>query len=188
MDIYLIRHSRVDIAPGSCYGQLEVPLLHSCGNEFAGTLAKLPELETVWTSPLERCRSLAEHIAGANRRILVIDPRWSELDFGRWEGKLWKEISRKESDPWASDYWNVAPPEGETYRQLHERVNEALWDLTVQPAQRVAVVSHAGPIRAALAQCKGLQPDRYHKFALSNGSVTLLNWSEKGWRLKYLNR
>ncbi len=188
MDIYLIRHTRVDIASGVCYGQLEVPLLLSCGNEFAGTLAKLPELETVWTSPLKRCRSLAERIAGPNRKILVIDPRWSELDFGRWEGKLWNQINRKESDRWANDYWNVAPPEGETYRQLYERVAKALWVLTVQSAQRVAVVSHAGPIRAALAQCMGLQPDQYHQFALNNGGVTLLNWSKKGWRLKYLNR
>lgn len=183
----MIRHTAPDVAPGVCYGRLDVALPPSCGDEFDEIVAKLPEVEGVWTSPLERCRSLAERIVGPNREI-SIDPRWSELDFGRWEGRSWNEIDRKESDPWADDYWNVAPPQGETYRQLYERVAEALGNLTEQPVQRVAVVSHAGPLRAALAQCLGLQSDRYHEFALDYGGVTLLDWSEDGWRLKYLNR
>lgn len=184
----MIRHTAPDVAPGICYGRLDVGLRPSCANEFDPIAAKLPEVEAVWTSPLARCRVLAERIAGSNRTRPVVDPRWSELDFGRWEGKPWHEIDRKESDPWANDYWNVAPPGGETYRQLNERVAGALWDMTVQAAQRVAVISHAGPIRAALAQCLGLQPARYPNIALDYGGVTLLDWSDDGWRLKFLNR
>lgn len=184
----MIRHTAPDVAPGVCYGRLDVALRPSRGDAFDPIVAKLPDLEAVWTSPLARCRSLAERIAGPNRKTPRVDPRWSELDFGRWEGKSWSEIDRKESDPWAHDYWNVAPPGGETYRRLYDRVAEALGNLTAQPVQRVAVVSHAGPIRAALAQCLGLQPDQYHDIALDYGGVTLLDWSDDAWRLKYLNR
>lgn len=188
MDLYLIRHTRPDVKTGVCYGQLDVPLLPSYEEEFAEVAGKLPIVEIVYTSPLLRCRLLAQHLAELHQARVAVDSRWSELDFGEWEGRAWNEIDRKESDYWANHYATHAPPKGESYRHLYERVSESLWALVAQSQKRTAVVSHAGPIRAALAQCEGMAAENYPTLTLREGAVSLLNWNGERWQLKYMNR
>lgn len=188
MDLYLIRHTRAHVETGICYGQLDVPLLPSYEEEFAEVVGKLPIVEIVYTSPLVRCRLLAQRLAELHRARLAIDSRWSELDFGEWEGRAWSEIDRKESDYWATHYFTQAPPKGESYRHLYERVSESLRALVAQSQKRAAVVSHAGPIRAVLAQCMGMAAEKYPTLTLGEGAVSLLNWNGEKWHLKYMNR
>jgi alpha-ribazole phosphatase len=77
---------------------------------------------------------------------LALDPRLWEMDFGDWEGMRWDEIRRTHSDPWANDPWNIAPPGGETFAAVHERVASVIRE--TGPGNS-ALVCHAGPIRAA---------------------------------------
>ncbi len=190
MHLYLIRHTRPQIEAGLCYGQLEVPLAPTCVEDCAAVAARLPPVEAVWTSPLARCRTLAETIAARVDAAPVADARLRELGFGEWEGRRWETISRGESERWAADYWNVSPPGGETYREFYERVGLALEEILACGAQHVAVVTHAGPIRAALARCLRLEPRRYPEIDLDYGGINLLHADGAGrgvWRLEYLN-
>ena len=102
--------------------------------------------------------------------------------------QTWSEIDRKESDYWAAHYITHAPPKGESYRDLYERVSESLGALVAQSQKRTAVVIHAGPIRAVLTQCVGIATENYPTFALKEGAVSLLNWNGEKWHLKYMNR
>ncbi len=190
MDLYLIRHTRPQIEAGLCYGQLEVPLAPTCVEDCAAVAARLPPVEAVWTSPLSRCRTLAEAIGMRVGVAPVADERLRELGFGEWEGRRWETIGREESERWAADYWNVSPPGGETYRELYERVGLALEEILACHAQRVAVVTHAGPVRAALARYLQLELRRYPETDLDYGGINLLRGDgtdRAGWRLEYLN-
>lgn len=187
MDLYLIRHTRLKIAPGLCYGRLEVPLAPNCAEDCSAVAARLPVVEAVWSSPLARCHTLATVIGARTGVTPAIDERLRELYFGAWEGRQWDTIDRGESERWAADYWNVAPPGGETYRELYERIALALAEILACGAQRLAVVTHAGPIRAALAHCLKLEPQRYHVMHLEFGGITLLRGDRERWRLEYLN-
>lgn len=187
MDLYLIRHTQPQIEAGLCYGESEVPLAPTSATDCATVAARLSALEAVWTSPLARCRTLADAIGAHARLAPVVDQRLCELRFGEWEGRRWETIDREESERWAADYWKVAPPGGETYRALYERVGMALADILACPAQRVAVVTHAGPIRAALAYCLQLEPQHYPDFKLEYGGINLLRGEGVGWHLEYLN-
>lgn len=187
MDLYLIRHTQPTIVTGVCYGQIDVALAPGYEAEFPRIVGKLAGVEAVWSSPLARCRALAQRICACYCVELAIDPRLAELHFGEWEGTRWDMIDREQSDRWAQDYWNTAPPGGETYRQLYERVSRALSDISRQDARRVAVVSHAGPIRAALACCLRLQPERFQAFRVAYGGIVLLRGSDDHWELEYLN-
>lgn len=190
MDLYLIRHTRPKIEAGVCYGQLEVPLTPTYVEDCAKVAARLPSVEAVWTSPLARCRTLAEAI-GVRRGVLpVTDARLRELGFGEWEGRRWETIDRAESERWAADYWNASPPGGETYRDLYERVGLALGEILASHAQRVAVVTHAGPIRAALVHGLRLEARRYPDIKLDYGGINLLRVdaaNDTAWHLEYLN-
>ncbi len=190
MDLYLIRHTRPQIEAGLCYGQLDVPLASTCVEDCAATAARLPSVDAVWTSPLARCCTLAEAIGTRVGMAPVADERLCELGFGEWEGRRWDTIGRDECERWALDYWNLSPPGGETYRELYERVGLALEEILAFPVQHVAVVTHAGPVRAALARCLHLDPRRYPEIKLEYGGINLLHVDgadSTHWRLEYLN-
>lgn len=190
MDLYLIRHTRPQIEAGLCYGQLEVPLAPTCVEDCAAVAARLPAVEAVWTSPLARCRALAAAIGTRVGVTPVADARLRELGFGEWEGRRWESIGEDESGHWGADYWNVSPPGGESYRELYERVGLVLAEIVACDARRVAVVTHAGPIRATLARYLQLEPRRYPELELDYGGINLLHADAAGeaaWRLEYLN-
>ena len=187
MDLYLIRHTRPVGEVGRCYGRLDVQLAPTQASDCVAVTERLPAIQALWSSSLTRCRVLAEAIGARDGVTPRIDERLCELQFGEWEGRRWDEIDRGQSDRWAADYWNVAPPGGETYRELYERVGAALAEILTCNTSSIAVVTHAGPIRAALAQCLQLEPKRYAEVGLDHGRICLLRTNGAGWRLEYLN-
>lgn len=150
--LYLIRHTKPDIAPGVCYGQLDPDVAGSFEEEADNVLRCLPPLELVLASPLLRAKRLGECLAQKNRCELRSDPRLMEKHFGAWEGKSWDDIARNEVDAWAADVMNYAPPGGESAQQVMQRVQGFLRDLAQLPQRHIALVAHGGSIRAMLAQ------------------------------------
>ncbi|MEM8658746.1 MAG: histidine phosphatase family protein, partial [Pseudomonadota bacterium] len=138
MGLTFLRHPKVD-APGICYGQSDVPLAAGSADAIARAVLQVPSGARILSSPAARCLALAQALDGP----LTVEPRLQELSFGAWEGRPWAEIDRAESDPWAEDPQNRAPPGGETFTQLSMRVTEAL-----RGVDNAIIVTHAGPIRA----------------------------------------
>lgn len=150
MPLILLRHTRPAVAPGLCYGRSEIDLADDFEPALAAILRDLPPLAQVTTSPLGRCRRLAERIAAARGLPLAEDPRLAEIDFGAWEGRPWRDLPRPELDAWAADFHHARPHGGETIAELAVRVAAALAELDADgPA--VLWVSHAGVARAACA-------------------------------------
>ncbi|MDO9012895.1 MAG: alpha-ribazole phosphatase family protein [Gallionella sp.] len=169
--LYLIRHTTPDIAPGLCYGQLDIDVSDSFEEEAANVLHWLPPLDIIISSPLLRTRRLAKFLATtANCKLersgrnvssghrtayplrVQTDLRLMEKHFGAWEGRAWDDIERTEIDAWAADVMGYAPPCGESAQQLMQRVQALLRDLAQLPRQNIALVAHGGTIRAILAQ------------------------------------
>lgn len=90
---------------------------------------------------------LAEHLELAPN----YDGRLLELDFGDWEGRPWGDIPRSESDPWSADFVNQSPPRGECYFALQSRVVDFLEEKRLRGVSHLAIITHSGVIRAALA-------------------------------------
>ena len=149
--LYLIRHTTPANASGTCYGQLDIELSLNFHNEAAEVLDWLPALELIITSPLLRTRRLAEHLAQSRQCELRSDSRLMEMHFGDWEGKNWDDISRHVIDAWSADVLNYVPPNGESARQMMQRVQEMLHEVVQLPQQTIALVAHGGSIRAVLA-------------------------------------
>lgn len=144
MRVLWLRHPRPAAAAGLCYGRLDIAEGRAAAAEIAAALAATPPVRAVIASPARRCRELARRLAARDGVAIRFDPRLLELDFGRWEGRHWHAIDRAESDPWAADPLNRAPPGGEPFAALLSRVSEAL----AVAADGAALVCHAGPIRA----------------------------------------
>jgi len=150
--LYLVRHTTPDISPGICYGQTDIGVTNSFEVEANKVLNWLPALDLILTSPLLRTRKLADYLAQSQRCKVNNDARLMEKHFGAWEGCAWNDIPRHEIDEWAGDIMNYVPPDGESAQQLMQRVQDFLLDLEKLPEQHIALVAHAGSIRALLAQ------------------------------------
>jgi len=148
MGLILVRHTRPDIAPGLCYGQTDMDVADTFADEAAAVLAALPQARRVVSSPLRRCRLLAQRIADAAGLPLDIDERLKEIDFGAWEGRPWAELPKREIDAWADNFLHARPHGGESVAMLKSRVDAALADWSARDGS-TAIVTHAGVIRVA---------------------------------------
>ena len=87
--------------------------------------ALAPKIAAVVTSPLQRCVSTGEVIAAAlGDPPMSVDPDLIECDFGEWEGRTYAEVRARWPQEMAA--WHastaVAPPGGESFQQVAERV------------------------------------------------------------------
>lgn len=108
------------------------------------------EPEVVYSSPLERARRTAGAIALRCATDVIVDERLREIDFGDAEGLGFDELPTDLQRDLLERPATVRFPGGETYEELRARVADAL-DEIARAHARVAVVSHAGAIRAAFA-------------------------------------
>lgn len=148
MALTLIRHTRPAVKPGICYGRTDLALAHTFADEADAVLAKLEPAEALVSSPLGRCRALAEQIGSAFHLQPAYDRRLQEMDFGTWEGQDWNDIPRTELDTWAADFLHAQPHGGESVHAFVARVHEVLAELRKDGVSRL-VVTHAGVIKAS---------------------------------------
>lgn len=149
--LWLVRHAQPLIAPGVCYGQLDMPADPGATLQAALRLAPvLPRTGVARHSTLQRCELLALDLQGLEAN-LTADARLQEMDFGMWEGCAWNAIDRAQIDAWSNDLYLYAPGGGESLSAMLQRVRAALldsWQHDSQHGQRDVVwVTHAGVIR-----------------------------------------
>lgn len=151
MKLWLLRHARVDLPPGLCYGASDVPAHADLTQAAAETLAALvPQGAPLWVSGLGRARQLAEAI-----RLLrpdleppQADARLNEMDFGHWELQRWDRIPRDAFDSWMAEFAQHRFGGAESTQQVIDRVFAALGDMRQGGRQEAVWVTHAGVIRA----------------------------------------
>ena len=150
--LYLIRHPPPAIAPGLCYGQSDIGLLAAPWIDAQRLALQLPALDALYSSPLQRCRLLAEHLHSTP----LLDERLQEINFGDWEGQPWDAIPRLKIDAWARQVFDFTPPNGESVREMAARVLKFADELTQQPSEsRIGIITHQGPLRVLMAHFLG---------------------------------
>lgn len=149
MKVVLIRHTRVDVPKGTCYGQTDVPVAATFEMEADATrlaLADYQPFDCVYSSPLTRARLLARH-CGYDHPLT--DRRLMEMSMGQWEMQRYDEISDPYLQQWYDDYMHLPTPGGESFPMVYDRVADFLDELRRQPYERVAVFAHAGVLICA---------------------------------------
>lgn len=195
MDVVLIRHNEPAIAPGLCYGSLDVPARVPCVPAAAhltetlkalqadGTLAMSP---TCWfSSPAQRCAILACQLAPQGADHV---PALREIDFGQWEGQAWDAIPRMELDAWAADVMGYQGHGGESAAAMRARVVTWADALPCKDLPAVGVVTHAGVIRQLASHWLGQPLETMLGWPLAYGAVTVFRLAAEGAALRVWNR
>jgi alpha-ribazole phosphatase len=155
MTYALLRHLPTDIAPGLCYGRLDLPPgLSGDATPALAALAGFPATALI-SSPARRCVALAEAVSATIGLPVRVDARLLELHFGDWEGLAWDAVPRAALDAWAADPWGFAAPNGESGAALVARLRAFYTDL--RPG--AVIVSHGGPLKVLAALIDGKPVD-----------------------------
>ncbi|MDR1403527.1 MAG: alpha-ribazole phosphatase [Tannerellaceae bacterium] len=148
MEIYLVRHTSVDVPFGYTYGQTDVELNDTFEEEAEDVKKNLAGLvfDNVWCSPLTRCVRLADYCGYPNA---IRDERIKELNFGEWEMKSWHELNDDRSKSWFENWINMPAPGGESFNDQYKRVAVFLDEVRQGNYRRVCVFAHGGVLTNA---------------------------------------
>jgi alpha-ribazole phosphatase len=181
----LIRHGETD-APGRLMGRTECALSQKGWSQFERQTADRAFTRIV-ASPLKRARAAAERLAQARGLTVAIDPDWAEMDFGVWDGSPLKDLHTQHAGM-AEIYQRGDAPAahgGESWMDLTRRVGKGLRVLAEESGTSpVLIVTHGGPIRAALSIACDIPFERLWVFKIDYGTrVTLRIGLDDGGRL-----
>lgn len=174
-----LRHGEV-AGPANVYrGPDDVPLTLHGWQQMHAALAALPPWGAVVTSPAPRCQDFAREIAAVQLLDCTVDESWRELDFGAWEGLRPDQAASRDAGAHAAfvrDPRRHPPPGGETLDALDARVDVALARLGASALTPTLVVTHAGAMRAVLAQVLGLADSHRTRIGLTPASSFIVSW------------
>jgi probable phosphomutase (TIGR03848 family) len=148
----------------------------------AERIAKLKRVDVIYASPLERARETAAPIAAARGLRVKVDKGLLECDFGEWTGGALKELARKPEWTTVQRYPSgFRFPGGESFREMATRMASTAGRMRAQhPGQVVVAVSHADPIKAAVADALGVHLDLFQRISISTCSVTVIAYGDGG--------
>jgi probable phosphoglycerate mutase len=192
--ILLIRHGENEyVKKGRLAGRLPQIHLNENGRQQAQAVAdKLKDAPViaVYSSPLERAMETAAPISQALNLEIIVRQGLIETDYGEWTDRTLKGLSRLK-------LWRTvqhAPgmmrfPGGESFFNAQVRIATDLLQLANQHDQKelIICVSHADPIKLAVAYFIGLPLDLFQRLHVSPGSITTLFVGEAEARLLSLN-
>ena len=175
--LYLVRHGRTEAnAHGRLQGRIDLPI-DELGRAQAAALPRLVQrVDRLVVSPSLRARQTAE-VFGVEAEV---DERWLEMDYGCYDGVAIDQVPPEVWAGWLSNP-DFAPEGGEPLSAVAARVFAACDDL-VESARRhdVVVVSHATPIKVAMAWALGADVSITWRSHVDQASVTRVIIRDRG--------
>ena len=148
----------------------------------AARIAKLEKVVAIYSSPLERARETAGIIAKARNMAVRIERGLLEVDIGRWTGLALKDAAAKPE--WKAVQQHPSGfrfPGGESFTEMQVRITSTLAELAEKHrGQTLVAVSHADPIKAALADALGTHLDLFQRIVVSPCSVSAIWYATTG--------
>ena len=162
--LYYVRHGETDFnRQGRLQGRRDT-VLNAHGRQQAAECGVLlrdlfardhrrPQDFKYVASPLKRARETMEIVRatlGLQPHDYKVDARLIEIAYGEWEGLTLQEIETQNASVLSArerDKWDFAPPGGESYRELADRIGKWYGSLTADSV----VAAHGGGVRALMA-------------------------------------
>jgi probable phosphoglycerate mutase len=178
--VLLVRHGQTPttgkLLPGRAAGLHLAETGVQQAQRAAERIAELKTVDAIYASPLERARETAAPIGIARGMKVQIDKGLLECDFGDWTGAELKNLMKLPE-------WGTvqrAPstfrfPNGESFTEMQTRMVTAIDRLRAKHlGGTIVCVSHADPIKAAVAHAMGTHIDLFQRIVISTCSITAI--------------
>ena len=182
--LYLVRHGRTEAnAGGRLQGRIDLPIDEVGRAQAAAITSVVPTPHRLICSPSLRARQTAE-VFGLEPEL---DERWLEMDYGEFDGLPMADLPPEQWRQWISDP-GFRPPGGETLHEMGGRVFAAC-DALLDAARTadIVVVSHATPIKAAMAWALGVDVGITWRSQIDQASITKILIRDRGPALHAFN-
>jgi probable phosphomutase (TIGR03848 family) len=184
--VLFVRHGKTPTTGSTLPGRAKGLHLADDGKAQAEAVAErlgeLQKIDAIYASPLERTRETAAPIGRARGLKVQIERGLLECDFGEWTGRKLKDLMKL-------DEWRTVQrypsgfrfPGGESFTEMQTRITGAVAGLVARhPGGVVVAVSHADPIKAAVADALGTHLDLFQRIVISPCSVTAVAYGGGG--------
>ena len=190
LELFLIRHGKTPGNEEKRYiGRTEESLSEK-GRE-ALLEKRYPEVTFLFSSPMKRCLESCSLLYPGMEPCVI--RAFREIDFGRFEGKNYPELS---GDPayqaWIDSGGTLTFPEGESREAFLRRSAEGFKEmlrriLQSQRGGKAAAVVHGGTIMAILSRFYG---GDYYDYQIPNGEgyALAVDLGEEGFRIREVRR
>ncbi|MGF1600370.1 MAG: MSMEG_4193 family putative phosphomutase [Acidimicrobiales bacterium] len=186
--VLLVRHGRTpttgQVLPGRAKGLHLADEGVAQAERAAERIASLGKrkVAAIYASPMERTRETAAPIARALGLRVRSNRGLLEADFGAWTGRNlsdlmklpeWQQVQRYPS--------GFRFPEGESFTEMQQRITSALQAIVAEhPGKLVVAVSHADPIKAAVAEAMGTHLDLFQRIVVGQCSISAIMYTPTG--------
>jgi probable phosphoglycerate mutase len=169
--------------PLTAQGRVQAARAADALHRLHETWHDLPRPSAVVASPTVRTQELGRAIGRRLGLRVDTDDRLREMEFGQWEGLTAGQVEER----WPGDFarWfgegTFAPPGGESYVEVGERVAAVIEDLRVTGEGRTVVVAgHAAMIRTVVGRALAMPPSAWSALRVPPCSLTILRYFPPG--------
>lgn len=184
--VLLVRHGQTPttgkILPGRALGLHLSETGQGQAKAVGERIATLPKVEAIYASPLDRTKETAGAIAAARNMKVTLDKGLLEADIGDWTGLDFKTV--RKAPEWKTVHAYPSGfrfPGGESFVEMQTRIVATMDRLRhAHPGQTIVAVSHADPIKAAVAHALGTHLDLFQRIVISPCSITAIAYGDGG--------
>lgn len=159
--ILMVRHGESEANRNKVFaGNLDADLQHRGEKQAQKTaefIANTYKVDKIYASDLKRAFKTGKALADLVSVEIVPDCRLREINAGKWEGETFDDLEKKypeEYTTWRTDLGNARCTEGESTRELGERILAILTEIAEQnDGKTVVIATHATPVRAMQTHC-----------------------------------
>lgn len=191
-NIIFIRHgesmaNRMAVFAGNFNADLtEIGLAQA--QKTAEYVAQNYKVDAVYASDLLRAYKTGKAVADVLSLPVYADARLREISAGKWEGETFDKLPKKypaDFSLWLTDIGNSRPTDGESVRQLGQRILSAVTDIAEKnDGKTLVIATHATPIRVLQCMLGGHSFDEMQNIPwVSNCSVTEICYDSGNWKL-----
>jgi phosphoserine phosphatase len=193
--LILTRHGHVEgIMPERFRGRRDLPLTEKGKRQAELTARRIASTwrpAAIYSSPLSRCVATAAAIGAATGVEVRADARFTDIDYGAWEGRTPEEARAqwpREVELWYRAPHLASPSGGETLQAMLGRVTAGLRELVQRHAEDVVVVvGHSSVNRVMLLHALDLPLSRYWSLGQEPCAINEIDAADESMAVKTLN-
>src|SRR5215218_2417670 len=184
--VILVRHGQTPstgkVLPGRAAGLHLADAGRDQAQRAAVRIGELDKVDAIYTSPLERARETAAAIGRARQLRPIVERGLQECDFGEWTGaELAALMKRPEWSTVQRAPSTFTFPGGESFSAMQHRIVSTIDKLRARHVGGTIVcVSHADPIKAAVAHALGTHLDLFQRIVISTCAISVLTFTAGG--------
>jgi probable phosphoglycerate mutase len=184
--VVVVRHGETTWgADGRFAGREDVPLTGRGRRQASSVSDRIKALRPsiVLTSPLQRCRLTANAIGGVSGAPVVVHDDLQDGLLGEWTGLRPAEIENgwpEQFAVWRSDP-DAAPPDGESFNAIRERVTPLLDEVVrLYRGHTVVLVTHAAATKMILVAALDVPTGAAYRIRIDTASLSGFTIDEDG--------